>query len=337
MRESLRINGATPEGRVIVGRFMTDGTSGERAFRLDSLVGAIEIPQMPYASTRTVASGVDYSGNRIVGFKYGEDGRPSYGGFVWNLGDQYPNFLRGPLDGNAIALGISGDGRVVVGRADFPDRYTCPNCTRAAFWIADRVFEVGTLDGFRSSSAIATDETGSIILGVSFNSDPVSGRFVSSQVFVWRAGTGPVALDGLGGHSDTNAFSLSGNGRFAVGWSGRYDASGDGPRQRPVFWEIGGKATEIVLPTPYEQGYASTITTDGSLVAGFYTVRAEGSNRTVGKLFLWRRSTGLKLIDIDYDFYHLPNPIALINDGEALLFDYLDPSGRFRIASISTE
>lgn len=175
----------------------------------------------------------------------------------------------------SAALGISGDGKVVVGQANSPQG------GQAFRWTAtEGMIALGDLPGGDfNSSALATNFDGSVVIGrgKSAASNP------NDEAFRWTASTGMVALGDLpGGFYLSQAIAVSSNGETVVGVS----ASDQGFEafRWTTRWGLRGLG---FIPGSLPPTVATSMSADGNVVYG-YGFRGAGFEG-----FRWTSATGI--------------------------------------------
>ena len=214
------------DGKAIVGSSSssTTGANAAEAFLLDE-EGMRKLGDLPGGQYRSEAFDVSLGGNFAVGASSSRfSGVNSSEAFRWSDGDATDSetdsmLALGSLSGGqfrSAALGISDDGRVVVGwsssqRSDGPGE--------AFVWSEEvGMLGIGSLEGGQfSSDARDVSSDGSVVIGAS--SSRLSGSD-ASEAFVWGEEIGMVGLGFLpGGFSDSEANAVSGDGEVVVGRS----------------------------------------------------------------------------------------------------------------------
>ncbi len=147
------------------------------------------------------------------------------------------------------ALGVSGNGKIVVGEGSTP---TGPEAFR---WENGVMVGLGFLPGAEDlSRANAISADGNVIVGVS-----QSGTL--TEAFRWENGIMAGLGDLLGGGPSSSASAVSGNGSVIVGHS-----ESNAPFQA-FRWDSGG-IVGIPIPAGFEWTSASGISDDGTVIVG---------------------------------------------------------------------
>ncbi len=165
---------------------------------------------------------------------------------------------------NSAALGISGDGVVVVGEARTEPDFATGNSYMQAFrWTAqDGMQPLGVLSDLNQySSAKAVSDDGRVVVGQS------NGEHGRGEAFFWTAQDGAMQgqMQGLGASENTRseATGVSSDGRIIVGIYKNKQAFrwtlGDGMQP------LGALATK---PNAKEESHAADLSDDGSVIVG---------------------------------------------------------------------
>lgn len=212
------------------------------------------------------------------------------------------------------ALGISDDGRVVVGALYLPG-VSRPEAFR---WTAESGFErLGFLGGEdQESRAVAVSADGSVVVGAS--SSPESG--IWSEPFRWESSTGMVGLGDLpGGGFEGSATDVSADGAVVAGRSSSTLASnslGEGFRWTAATGMVG---LGIASQNSFNYSFANGVSGDGSTIVGSAST-AQGH-----KMYRWTEIDGMVLLGT------LGNDPLLLNWGldisadGARLFGWTEP------------
>ncbi len=179
-----------------------------------------------------------------------------------------------PGGGYSEAVGVSADGRLVVGTAT--DAHGRIHAVRWQIdWSAERwdwvtIEDLGTADGLHSGAADVSAD-GGVVVGTVVYPDE------SARAFRWHAATREMKVLGtLGGPSST-ARAVSADGRFVVGWA----ENSEGHRRPFRYDAMTGEMQDLgTLGGP--GGWANDISADGRLVVGMAKDSAEAD-----RAFLW--------------------------------------------------
>ncbi|GJQ29098.1 MAG: hypothetical protein HBSAPP03_09820 [Phycisphaerae bacterium] len=221
-------------------------------------------------------------------------GQASGGGtqaYRYRLGDPSLQML-GVLPGypSSRALGISGNGEVVVGRNtpvgndDFGQAFRWTSTTG--------MVGLGFLQpGQFYSEAAAVSRDGSTIVG--------SVRQTSGydQAFVWREGTGMVGLPGLSATNDGRAFGVNPNGSLIVG------SSIMGPREYATMW-VNGIPVSLGLADGFTHSRARGVNDAGSVIVG----QLVGTTTTAA---VWTPDRGLEPLSAYLSFHSITVPAGV--------------------------
>ncbi|MGD0420648.1 MAG: hypothetical protein ABSA68_13895 [Xanthobacteraceae bacterium] len=240
-------SGVSANGSVVVG--YSAGSSGlplPQAYSWTAATGMTGLGYLPGASpelsgandeSRVSANGKVISGSGINAAGSVEAYRWTAATGMVGLG-----FLPGETD--SVALGISGNGRVVVGDSENP------NAEAFRWTAATGMVGLGYLPGDTRSYAYGADRNGSVIVGMSFTSFTSNGN-----AFIWTAEYGMESLQDLlspylAGWTLNNAFAVSANGDVIVG-------EGTNPQGQDEAWiadiaglDLAGVVGEGVTPLP---------------------------------------------------------------------------------------
>lgn len=275
--------GLSADGRVAGGNTNVQGISeSSTVFSVFSPPLNVEYRVDPFSAAPLFAADMSDAGDVIVGYARFSDRpfnpEPAMVSAAYGL-----EYLRTP-PGYELgeALGVSGDGNVVVG---FGERGQGGAEVQEAFrWTRARNYEMLGRPRPESihSQAHAANRDGSIIVGDAFTA------FGTYDAVVW---TGPNQMRLLPGlptaFSDVvQAFGVSGSGDFIVGRA--TSASG---RVHPVLWGPGG-VLDLGVAGQYDSGWAQDVSEDGRYAA--VTVYfGSGSGREAA---VWTEACGTMLL-----------------------------------------
>jgi probable HAF family extracellular repeat protein len=175
-----------------------------------------------------------------------------------------------------LALGISGDGNVVVGQANDPN---AGNDFRAFRWINGSISDIGALalgdPCCRHSEAFGANSDGSVIAGDSF----LGGS--SYQAAVWNNGAISALPNLLPGDTYSSARAVNYDGSVIVGFS-------EGTTGQAVRW-VNGSVSGLGLLPGSNISAAYGVNSDGTVAVGFSC----NNNNCVGteQAFRWVNGT----------------------------------------------
>ena len=155
--------------------------------------------------------------------------------------------------------GISGDGRVVVGYANYGEG---GDHTQAFLWTAERgMVGLGFLPGGSADSeARGVSGDGSVVVGT-------AGFPPGHQAFLWTPAFGPVELGRRPVETSTEALGVSADGGVVVGTS--LEVSSGQPRWRAFRWTPAGGPVGLGIPASGDPtSIARATSADGSVVVG---------------------------------------------------------------------
>ena len=160
----------------------------------------------------------------------------------------------GTFGGECYALGVSADGRVVVGYSN--DYFVRMHAFR---WTqATGMQDLGALPGGSWSEAYGVSADGSVVVGYAYNA---AGRL---RAFRWTQATGMQVLGTLPGGDRSVALDVSADGSIVVG--GAANAAG---QRRAFRWTAAGGVEDLNIT------YASLLT-DGSELWGAFAISPDG-------------------------------------------------------------
>ncbi len=181
-----------------------------------------------------------------------------------------------------MAYGVSADGSVVVGAADYgaagDGRGHYP--MRAFRWTqATGMASLDALNGGSNSAAFGISADGSVVVGY-------SGEYA----FRWTQATGMVSLGGLNGGRGSVAIGASADGSAVVGGAGGVDDGSGNHLSRAFRWT---QATGMVSLGVLDGGSVSTarrVSADGSVVVGGSDASGTGGDWSA---FRWTQASGM--------------------------------------------
>ena len=334
-----------------------------------SFQGLSDLPGGAFSSR---ANSVSADGTTVVGagnvdvtksYSNGEAFRWTSSTGMVGLGD-FPDSNLNPNGRGSYALGVSGDGSIVVGSGSSPDAIpvqafrwtdstgiagigylTAEPYSEAAAISADGTTIVGT---GRSYEAFRwTQPTGMVGLGGLLGGDGSSGaRAVSAdgsviaggaksalgnEPFIWTQATGMVGLGNLAGgtYLDASALGISPEGNVVVGFSNSSNAPS--PFYEAFRWS---QATGMVglgdLPGGAFLSEASATSSNGEVVVGY------GTTDTGQTAFIWDSAYGMRnlqqvLVDLgsgsELTGWSLLNATGVSTDGRTIVGYGTNPDG----------
>jgi len=264
-------------------------------------------PQFGYVSR---ALDVSANGRVVVGHN---ELAPGGAGFIieqamtWTASTgQVPlDFLPGGIPGESSALGVSADGRHVVGRS------TSMNTLlgEGVRWSPDSApLGLGTFSELSQTRAVATSRNGQVIAG--------TNRFFSvdqiplppfERAFRWTEDGGLVDLGSLIPEGDSSAADISRSGRVITGSTTSIPSATDplirpGLTQEPFLWTeadgmvgLGHLPYDLTdVPNAFMDTRANGISGDGKFVVGSSSlVSLDGLPDLFHRAFLWNDQTGM--------------------------------------------
>jgi probable HAF family extracellular repeat protein len=226
----------------------------------------------------SIARGVSADGSVVAGVSNaGGLDRP----FRWTAGGGLVNLgkLAGG-NGHARALGISGNGSVIVGESG--STFAGIGSLEAFRWSqADGMVGLGDLPGGTNSShAYAASLDGSVIVG----DGSIAGG--ASRAFRWTASGGMADLGALGGYVSSGAFGVALDGNVVVG----ANVSSTGTQQAFRWTQATGMVGLGDLPGGTFFSQARGVSADGNRIVGI----SAGANGSLGDAFIWDPVNGIR-------------------------------------------
>jgi uncharacterized membrane protein len=258
--------------------------------------------------------GISDDGSVVVGYI---DTRAEQLAFRWEEGgdiEELPPLIRD--SGYAQPTGVSGDGNVIIGTS--PDM----GQNQPVQWVGGGIQQLPLLTGHLTATPRGVDYDGNVIVGTGMT----EGDFVEEAVR-WPA-SGVFSL----GIPRSEVFSVSSDGRYAVG--GYVETPMLGARHRIAFrWSASG--VEYLPPTMSgEIDCAAYFTSgDGSIVVGACTWFTPPSTSTT-TIYLWSEATGIVPVDqvlrelgVDTSLYTSMSVADISTDGTAIIGSAYDGDG----------
>ncbi|APR85194.1 Xanthine/uracil/thiamine/ascorbate permease family protein [Minicystis rosea] len=189
-----------------------------------------------------------------------------------------------PDDGATYALGVSGDGQVLVGQLS-----SGGNVTALRYTVTEGMTDLGDIPGgsvFASATAASFD--GSVIVGVSDAASTVNVSGTAQVAFRWTKETGFVELGDLpGGTAMAFAQGVSADGLIVAGAS--YPATDDFEACR---WELGQSVKSLgSFPSLTPRGAAYGVSKDGDVIVGQSLHKLDDGENN--RAFRWTPALGL--------------------------------------------
>jgi uncharacterized membrane protein len=241
---------------MVAGAMLLCGTAaGQSLTIIEPAPGFLGSTATALSDDGTAASGVNLGPSpRLPGFRWTRaGGREDFG-----LEPGMPTWTRG--------LGISGNGRVVVG-----DFYDSTTGLGGSYRYAGNgtIQALGSIAGLPTSQAIDASRDGSVVVGTAYGRNQVP-----QMAYRWTEAGG---MQGLGfarpGHAFSNAYAVSSDGNVIVGTSVGFN-DGFGFRWTP---ETGMQTLQGLPDHPNFQSAAYGMNSDGSIIVG-----------DVGEAAIWR-------------------------------------------------
>lgn len=197
----------------------------------------------------------------------------------------------GVLNGgsDSSALGVSSDGKVVVGVARDGD---VGDAQRAFHWTqSSGMISLGVLAGHDFSKARAVSGDGNVVVGASYKSISGSGDQNFSRAFRWSQQTGMVSL------GDANAFAAGVNADGSVIVGSVYVDIGSGFNGTSAFrWTTASGMVNIGSEMAGFNSFANAVNSDGGVVVGGFAQRGGNAHQPTSappQAFRWTQSTGM--------------------------------------------
>lgn len=240
--------GLSDDGATVVGYLDSGFFTPFHAFYWTEATGAIDLGTLLDDTFSSFATDVSADGSVVTGYSDAATsvlGVTTFHPFLWteaggmaDLGTPFG------MDGFGRAFGISADGSVVVGDADFAtgDLFV-PSLRHAFRWTEAGGFQdLGSLEpGFRSVAYDVTAD-GSQIAGMSGLELVIGGTSTNAtHAFRWTEAEGMVDLGTLPGYTHSAATAISDNGAVIVGTSSQNPLSDNSPGGTLVFDETASR------------------------------------------------------------------------------------------------
>jgi probable HAF family extracellular repeat protein len=311
--EALNIS---PDGQVVVGSAVL-GEEGWEAFRWTKATGVQGLGDIPGGILYSKAQSTSNGGAVIVGLGSSQGDNAFLDGFRWT--QETGPLPIGYFDTSATppynyALGVSADGKVIVGVSGAPEGNQAYRWTEQ-----DGMVRIGDLPGGRDESyAWDVSADGRVIVGTSSTDRSV-------EAFRWTAETGMQSLGELpNALGESHAWAASADGSTIVGQSGR-----DAWR-----WTEGTGLVSIgTLPGfgDWPVSAALGVTADGGTIVG--DIRS--NNYQAEAAFVWSTTRGMRnlqaALEADYNLrlpgWTLTHATAISDDGMVIVGSGINPLG----------
>jgi probable HAF family extracellular repeat protein len=189
-------NGVSADGLVVAGDAYLENGRLREGFFWTAQTGMQLLGFLHSGDIESPGTAISEDGRVIVGFSSpGGFGNPE--AYLWNGGMFGLGFLPGGM--SSTALGVSGDGEVVVGQSN----------SKAFRW----TFSTGMVD----LGELPGNGSGTYAHAVSANGEVVVGNTNGDTTFRWTAATGMVRLGSVPGSDVSFPYAVSGNGSIVVG------------------------------------------------------------------------------------------------------------------------
>jgi probable HAF family extracellular repeat protein len=213
-----------------------------------------------------------------------------------------------------LALGVSGDGSVIVGETFFPGgpgpgayRWTRPTGPLA----------IGGLPGGGTATATGVSADGAVATGFAYSSEGV-------QAFRWTQAGGMVGLGFVGpasGFRESRARAISADGSTIVGIS-----TGEPGSSGAFRWtQAAGMRDLGPLPAAFLSAEATAVSGDGSVIVGFANLG------TSTRAFIWTAATGIRDLQTELNVHPagwaLTSATGISRDGSTIVGDGTGPNG----------
>ena len=196
--------GVSADGTVVVGAIHGPGNIGHEPFRWTSGTGLVGLGDFPDGEADSEARGISADGTTVVGYGSSPLGYEPFRSTGAGLG-------RITHVEESVALGVSGNGNVVVGTV------FGSGGDRAFRWTlgSDPDVELPGLgvlpSGYSSSIASGVSDDGERVVGLMTGGD-------NTQAFLWMSGSGIIGLGDLeDGDENSVAYGISADGTVVVG------------------------------------------------------------------------------------------------------------------------
>jgi|GEM_PF-5874858 len=261
------------DGSTVIIRAAVDLPNGGIYRYRDGTATRIDVPDAPGGLYIEGVTALDRDGSTLVGFSFVDGNQHA---MRWT--EEGAQDL-GTLGGReSSALGVSGDGSVVVGVSDVDDT------NREAFrWSNGTMESLGSLPGQTPGSANLISDNGNVIAGFAFDSGG------TRRVFVWQDGV--ISDIGDLGGGPVYATAMSSDGSTIIGQTNPHNPDVADTSQA-YYWRDGVMREVGYLPTDNPLGaftVAEAVSGDGSVIVG--SARGETGNSSMA--FRWTEESGI--------------------------------------------
>jgi RNA polymerase sigma factor (sigma-70 family) len=303
------------DGTVVVGT--SESANGNEAFRWALETGMIGLGGLSGARFSSSANAVSADGSIIVGRSSSSSGPQA---FRWMQRTGMAGL--GELPGgifSSVAYGISATGELIVGES------ASARSDREAFRCTeDGMSGLGALLLERfNSHAMAASADGSVVIGTSARP---GGHF---EAFRWTQAGGMVGLgDFPGGVTNSNAYGISADARFVVGYGcpGTFN-----PYTHEAFrWTEESKLEHLGFAAGLRNSAAYAVSADGNVIVG------DNKSERPAVALIWTPQNGMRRLQevltneykIDLIGWQLTSARGVSHDGKTIVGSGVNPAGQ---------
>lgn len=236
----------------------------------------------------TLAAGISGNGSVVVGA--GRNFSTNFVAYRWSGPGTYESLGVPSGYDRSWAVGVSGDGSVIAGRAEFG---VTGNIGQAFRWTEGGGFQMLGVTrpgqhGFSQSMGVSRD--GSTVVGISHGSN--------TQAFIWTTALGMQELSALPTSTSTGAIGVNFDGRIVVG------SSTVGDFTRAVMW-VDGQITDLGIPAGFNLSGAAAVNDSGTVVIGVLSA----NNQAVAAI--WTPARGMEPLSNYLAFHGVSVPAGI--------------------------
>jgi len=303
------------DGNVVVGGGRS--ARGDEAFRWSLEDGVAALMSLPSERGISSAYGVSADGSVIVGSASTRVGAQA---FRWTR--ESSMVLLGDLPGgrtSSVAYAVSAGGDFIVGESSSTD------CDREGFlWTTNHMKGLRSLSATRcNSQAMAVSVDGSVVAGIAARD---GGHF---EAFRWMPTSGLLGLgDFPGGVTNSNAYGISADGRFIVGYGcpGIFD-----PYTHEAFrWTERGGLEHLGFAPGTKNSAAYAVSADGNVVVG------DNKSERPSVALLWTPLGGMRRLhevlrndfQLNLQGWQFTSARGVSHDGRTIVGTGINPSGQ---------